>query len=141
VKEVCLHRITRSACSPPHRQTSRHFHEIPWLKRHSQQSIYFVSLEERKNQKGCHTDFNNRQTYMLQRLRCHFHDRSRSLSYHPTGNSDRFDDAYSPTPGRTVIAQLLDGREIDSVSIYQRQARIVSGWQAPRPHSRSINKL
>ena len=54
---------------------------------------------------------------------------------------DRFDDEYSPTPGRTVTALQLDVRATDSVSICWRRAHIASGWQALYPHSLSKYRL
>ena len=78
------------------------------------------------------------QTYRLRRLQRRSRDRSHSLSCHPMVNSDRFDDGYSPTPGRTVTALRPDERVINSASICQPRAHILNRWHVLLPHSQSI---
>jgi hypothetical protein len=56
-------------------------------------------------------------------------------------NSDRFDDEYLPTLGRTVSALRPDERVIDSVSIFPRPSHILSRLHVPRPHVRSKDGL
>jgi hypothetical protein len=56
-------------------------------------------------------------------------------------NSDRFDDEYLPTLGRTVSALRPDERVIDSVSICPRPGHILSRLHIPRPHVRSKDEL